>query len=196
MRIGFDIDGVLSGGFYGAYEALVIKHAGEDKFGEHRWPQEFPCTWNWPEHYGYDPALTRFPDGPVWKEIHDSATFWMRLDPLPDMQTVRHFLDERRGVDDVYFVTDRPGRFSKSQTETWLMRQGIYHPTVILSGRKGDVAVALKLELYVDDKGENIVDVEAKSPTTRAVLIQRPYNQHVTVRERADSVAEVLQDYF
>lgn len=190
MRIGFDIDGVLAC-FYAAYEDLCIKHAGKDLFGPHRWPNEVPCVWDWPEYWGYPKSLMDFKSGPVWTEIRTSESFWLTLKPMPEMSDVRLFLSD--GAHEVYFVTDRSGPSVKRQTELWLMRHGVVCPTVIISRKgKGVVCDALSLDWYIDDKGENIVDVEAKSPHTHGVLLERPYNQHVAVRHRSVRLIDAL----
>lgn len=185
MRIGFDIDGVIAC-FYEGYERLMVEITGVDRFGCHRWPHETPAVWDWPQLYGYAPDVI----ADAWKRIKASETFWLTLPTMPDLAALQGFnLNDHQ----VYFVTDRPGATAKRQTELWLMRYGVACPTVIISRKgKGIVCEALDLELYIDDKGENIVDVDARAPNTHGVLLERPYNQHVTVKHRAETLADVL----
>jgi len=161
MRIGIDVDGVLAC-FYAGYEDLIVGIDGRDLFGAHRWPRETPPVWDWPQHYGYSGDVI----AEAWKRIKASDTFWLTLPPMPEIGTFQRWMGANT-EHQVYFVTDRPGATAKRQTELWLMRYGVACPTVIISRKgKGIVCEALDLELYVDDKGENIVDVDARSPQT------------------------------
>lgn len=200
MRIGIDVDGVLAN-FVEAYERLVIEESGVDLFGENKWPV-VPCTWNWPEHYGYSKDLMDFVNGPVWRRIKTSPNFWRLLRPLIGAEELTISSEH-----DVYFITDRAGVQVKRQTEAWLREHFWGNSTVLISKFKGEAAKALSLDLYVDDRWDNIRSVELISPATKAVLLDRPYNawpeirltsakagnpQFADVQHRADSLADVL----
>jgi FMN phosphatase YigB (HAD superfamily) len=173
MRIGFDIDGVLAD-FNKSFIELVIEITGEDKFP----PRPFAIpTWHYPQHYGYSDEAMDFVNGPVWNAVRTAETFWADLDSyewthdvLDDLMSLRHH------GHDIYFITDRPGVRAKEQTEHWLHWKGFDEPTVLISGAKGLVAQALNLDAYVDDRAENVDKVAAASFTTRAFLLNRPWN--------------------
>lgn len=187
-RIGIDIDGVLAN-FYDAYERLAIEvDNGIDRFpqrGGVGHPSIYPPVWNWPEYYGYSSEVV----AEVWRRIKADQGFWLNLDPLERID-----LSKLATGHELYFITDRPGVRAKQQTEVWLRAFcNVPFPTVIISRKgKGIVCEALDLELYIDDKGENIVDVEARSPQTRAYLLNRPYNEHVAVQSRSNLLRDVL----
>lgn len=184
MRIGIDIDGVLAN-FYSAYEALIVEVAGYDLFCENRYPSAVPPVWDWPQFYGYSDTVIR----EAWRRIKASDSFWLGLGVLPDIDTARAVY---RLAHDVYFVTDRAGVNAKRQTEAWLHHQGFPGATVLISSHKGLCAKALKLDVYVDDKGENIQDVDRDAPDTEGYLLHRPYNAAHDVKRRAPDMAAVF----
>lgn len=192
MRIGFDMDGVLAN-FYDAYEQKCI----EADLGIDRFPRRgrqgvsiHPPCWNWPEHYGYAKAVV----SAAWQSIKNDESFWAEL-PVMDPAGVEIARELHEDPDhDVYFVTARPGRRSKLQTETWLEAQGIAAPTVLMSDQKGYIAKALNLEVYIDDKIENCLQVRAMSPSTRCYCPDRDYNRDSVLEQHgAIRVADVTE---
>lgn len=193
MRIGFDIDGVLAD-FNTSFIELVKDVTGRDLFGPGFWP----ATWNYPEAAGY----TADECSASWQAIKDGGTFWRNLNPLPDMRVLRQWYFEadpqpiarETGYHEFYFITSRMGKNVKLQTEEWLDEQmEVQGNTVLISSEKGALAKALKLDYYVDDRAENILDVNTKSPETFAYLIQQPWNQHLHVNRRIGGVLDFLQ---
>lgn len=187
MRTGIDIDGVLAA-FYPAYEELTIRVSGEDRFGDKKYPNQLPKSWNWPEdQFGYSKATM----AEVWNQIRASSSFWTMLQPMPEYDRYLDWLLEAQSHD-IYYVTDRSGVYAKRQTEDWFDRHGIPFATVLISKHKGLIAKGLGLDLYIDDKGENIQDVERDSPKTVAILLNRPYNAKFMVKQRRDTLLEGL----
>lgn len=187
MKIGIDIDGVIAN-FYEPYEKLCIKHQGEDLFGDNKWPNREPRTWNWPESYGYTRETMR----KVWEEIKQSGSFWTYASPMePDRSTVVPLVVMNEH--DVYFITSRPGKNALWQTKTWLGSVGMKGANVMLSNHKGFAAKALELDIYIDDKAQNIQECEWVSPKTHSYLLNKPYNVGYQVNLRVDSVKEMLE---
>jgi hypothetical protein len=179
MRIGVDVDGIIAN-FFSAYEDLVADIEGVDRFPA-RYPEALPPVWFWPEHYGYSKDTI----GEAWRRIKADGSFWRTLGSLPK---TAEFLEAVTARDQVYFVTDRPGIAPQDQTAQWLIQHGAKRPAVIISGahaNKGQVCRGLALTHYVDDKGENILDVLRESPETQVYLLAYPYNEHA----RADITA-------
>ena len=176
MRIGFDVDGVLAD-FNRRFIELIIKVTGEDRFPAR--PFDIP-TWHYPQHYGYSAEVMDFEHGPVWGTVRASGSFWAELPMYPWTRDVLDELARRRhnDGDDIYFITDRPGRRAKRQTEDWLHDLGYEEATVLISGAKDLCAQALKLDAYIDDRFENASKVGAASPATRSFLLTRPWNAH------------------
>ena len=187
MIVGVDVDGVLAC-FFKAYEDLTVKVAGVDLFPA-RYPAVLPPTWDWPEHYGYSAETMK----EVWRQIKADTLFWKNLDPLPGAV---NFLKKLYSTNhEVYFITDRAGNEPQFQTHWWLQDQGFDEPNVIISRKgKGSACTALSIELYIDDKGENVLDVMEKSPETRTLLLTYPYNKHIEGVERIEGLEEVF-DY-
>lgn len=194
MRIGFDIDGVLAD-FNTSFIELVKDVTGRDLFGPGFWP----ATWNYPEAVGY----TADECSASWQAIKDGGNFWRNLNPLADMKTLRQWLwtaePSTGSFHEFYFITSRMGKNVKLQTEEWLDEHSeMPGLTVLISSEKGALCKALKLDYYVDDRAENIIDVQQTSPNTRAFLIQQPWNQHLPVYIRAQGITEFLTaiDYY
>lgn len=189
LRLGIDVDGVLAN-FIEAYERLWIKHA----CGKNLFPANTPPpVWDWPQYYGYDQALVT----PIWNEIKTSASFWEQLRPYP---YAAPFLKSLETVaSELYFITDRPGINTQSQTQRWLTAScGFEGASVIVSPNKGVVCAALGITAYLDDKAENIENVLKLSPETRAFIFDAPYNRHLPLdgATRITSVWEFMVAMF
>ena len=180
MRIGLDIDGVLAD-FVPVYQALFVSLTGRNAFepGDN----VDPPVWDWPTLRGYTDEET----SAVWKVITSDLAFWLKLQPhSQNTHTLRAMLKELERRHEVYFVTSRPGERSKRQTEIWLYEQLAYpmrvpnvYPTVLIVGSraKGRIAKALKLDVYIDDNFDNVMDCATEAPTTRTYLLNRRYNR-------------------
>jgi hypothetical protein len=183
MKVMFDIDGCLAN-FAQAYETLVVEKAG----GENLFPPNtLPPVWDWPQHYGYSDEVV----AEAWKEIKLSQTFWRYLQPLEGMGHARCV---NPFIHDVYYITDRTGKYAKQQTEDWLAIQGARRPTVLIAADKAPIVQALKLDCVIDDKLEHAVAVNLNCPTTRVYLLDRPYNQGECYgAKRIGSVREFIE---
>lgn len=191
MRIGIDVDGVLAD-FNTSFIERVIAVTGKDLFPPR--PFEIP-TWDYPQHYGY----TNKECSAVWESIKADTSFWFNLGAYAttadDVQRLHELND---GDNDIYFITSRPGVEAKEQTEMWLIYQGYNAaPTVLISSEKGLCAKALKLDLYIDDRWENVKNVVETEPTCQTYLFDRPWNQHAdpSFRSRVSSVRTAFALY-
>ena len=176
MRIGVDIDGVLAN-FNDSFISTIIEVTGRDLFPER--PFDIP-TWYYPEFYGYTKEEMDFVIGSVWKAVKANETFWQNLKPYPTtLNDLRYLVEREDSGDEVYYITDRAGITPKFQTEMWFLGQDGTDvvPTVLISGMKGLCAKALKLDVYIDDKWENILNVIEMSPNTRVFILDRPWNR-------------------
>ena len=199
MRIGIDVDGVLAN-FFKAYETLTIAVAGEDRFGDKKWPNQLPQTWNWPETFGYSKETMN----QVWASIKRNPKFWVSMEPLPGVSSFLDSLEQlNRQNHEIYFITDRPGINAQRQTAAWLEEFPFSFPSVIISGphaRKGQIAKGLALDFYLDDKFENVMDVLGKSPSTRTYMLSYPYNNESDMQEQVKfqggTIITKLEDFF
>lgn len=174
MKIGFDVDGVLAD-FNTAFIERVIQVTGRDLFPAR--PFDIPC-WAYPRYYGYTPEE----ESAVWRHVTDDPTFWLNLAPYDDAPDTLWRLRELSCLNDVYFITARPGRLAKQQTEIWLATQSgdfMWNPTVLMSGDKGECARVLGLDVYIDDKWDNAVSVAYAGPLFGSFLLERPWNRNL-----------------
>lgn len=145
------------------------------------------------------PGLER--TGAIWSAIRATENFWETLDEIEPGAVARlaALADENRW--EVVFLTERPstrGRTTQRQSQRWLAGAGFPYPSVcVVSGSRGRIAEALALDLVVDDRPENCVDVVSDSKAA-AVLIWRR-GQHAVARnasrlgvEVSDSVNDCL----
>lgn len=189
MKLGLDVDGVFAD-FNSCYQELLIEMSGRDLFG----PNYIPTTWYYPQTVGY----TQVEEDKVWAFIEQSPAFWQLLPAYPEAYQA---LNDCLGIaDEVYFITSRPGRTAKAQTEYWLrwLSPMIVHPATVLIvsnlESKGFIARGLQLDAFLDDRWENCQSVVLTSPGTRVCLLNRPWNQGVTndYIHRVTRIQEVL----
>jgi hypothetical protein len=181
MKVGVDLDGVLVN-FIKTYIQLF-----RDQFGD-QFPQGYNETqwrsWHDEYKYGYTPEQTI----QVWDRIKDDPWFWERLDGYKtvesDLQYLQNLQDDGASI---YFITDRPGRSVKGQTERWIRkhwRPNFKNPTILITNEKGLAAKILGLDFYIDDKPENCDAVLLHSPNTKVALFDQPWNQEYDVYGR------------
>ncbi len=168
MKIGVDVDGVIAD-YITAYRQLVIETSGRDVFkGE--W-----ASWD----YELDCGYTRDERKVALAARNSDASFWNNLPNYAWTDAAMKSLGELWQDDhDIYFITDRKGVNPKNQTEMWLDAFNTVPPTVLISAEKGLCCKALDLDLYIDDKNENCLDVKARSPKTLCVMLTQPWNQN------------------
>lgn len=183
MIIGIDCDGVLAD-FNDAYMQLIRDLSGEDKFGE----GYVPTTWNYPESVGYSPETV----SRAWELIEESNDFWAELPALDGMNQLIEWInvDDHDFDNDLYFITSRPGKYSKIQTELWFSEWSL-PATILVSSEKGLCCEALKIDRYIDDKIENIIQVQVGSKKTQPFLLDQPWNKGADL-PRVYSVEEFL----
>ena len=169
MRIGLDVDGVLAD-FIGAFREIA-----QDVLHK-------PCqgpSGNW--HFDKW-GLTKEDVQKVWDKIEKISYFWEDLPLLSDVNVGD--LKRLNRIARLFFITSRSaigGQPVELQTAWWLNRKfNLIFPTVLVtdgSKEKGELAYALKLDYFIDDKRENCIDVVHCSPNTRVFVRDMSYNQ-------------------
>lgn len=189
LRLGFDLDGVFVN-FQQAFTELFVTLTGRDLFPPR--PFDAPC-WDYPQHFGYTDAES----DQVWAHIKASDTFWQQLPQYAHASSAMYLiyaLSHQRH--EVYFVTSREGVRVKAQTERWLSNRLIgYVPTVLLSdgaGHKAEIAAALRLDGFIDDKYENVVAVRHALPHGLVYLFNQPWNDAYADPFRTSDVGEYI----
>jgi hypothetical protein len=189
IRIAFDLDGVL------ADMDAAVAGVTERLFGAGSAPLLPEETGAGPETV--EPAVEQAPAAEVampqsrsrdaWREIRKTENFWETLGEIEAGAVARlaSIADEHGW--EIVFLTQRPptsGATVQRQSQRWLSAHGFAYPSVcVVDGSRGKVAAALGLDLVVDDRPENCLDVVTDSPA-KAVLIWRGDQQHAVPNAR------------
>jgi phosphoglycolate phosphatase-like HAD superfamily hydrolase len=119
-------------------------------------------------------ALTSRQQRQLWEAVRRTENFWESLaETEPGIVARLAALARERGWE-VIFITQRPstaGDTTQLQTQRWLVAHGFDLPSVyVIRGTRGKVADALSLDVVVDDRPENCLDVKLES-RARAILV-------------------------
>ena len=112
----------------------------------------------------------------LWRHIETIEKFWETLQEIEPgaVQRLATIATDRRW--EVIFLTKRPdsaGATAQVQTQRWLEAKGFALPSVyVVQGSRGRIAAALGLDIVVDDRPENCLDVVVDSKA-RAILVWR-----------------------
>jgi hypothetical protein len=130
----------------------------------------------------------------LWKHVQAVENFWETLaEHEPGIvQRLAAIAAEQRW--DVIFLTKRPssaGATAQIQSQRWLQSKGFPCPSVyVVRGSRGQVAAALELDVVVDDRPENCLDVIADSKA-RAILVWREPEQRMPASARGLGIGVV-----
>jgi len=112
----------------------------------------------------------------LWKHVESIDDFWETLAEIEPgtIERLAALAVDRRW--EIIFLTKRPpgaGRTPQRQTQRWLAAKGFDMPSVfVVQGSRGRIAAALDLDIVVDDRPENCLDVVVDSKA-RAILVWR-----------------------
>ncbi|HSK10339.1 MAG TPA: hypothetical protein VK911_12245 [Vicinamibacterales bacterium] len=118
----------------------------------------------------------------VWEAARRTEDFWETLEETEPgiVSRIAALARERRW--EVIFLTQRPGAAggtTQRQSQRWLAAHGFDLPSVfVISGSRGKIAAALGLDIVVDDRTENCLDVKVDSQA-RSVLVMRDDNPKI-----------------
>jgi len=141
-----------------------------------------------------DVPMTRQQTDAVWTHLESVENFWETLGEIESGAIARlaALAEERRW--EVIFVTSRPhsaGITVQRQSQRWLRRLGFDMPSVfVVHGSRGRIAEALRLDVVVDDRPENCLDVVLESKAG-AILVWRGTKANVPVSARRLGIAVV-----
>ena len=206
MRIGFDLDGCLADlntafvqtavRLYPELDPAAIgsKDVGSsppepegETTTEDGTPEEAPTP-------AGDVPMTRQQTDAVWTHLETVENFWETLGEIESGAIARlaALADERRW--EIIFITSRPhsaGLTVQRQSQRWLQRMGFPLPSCfVVHGSRGRIAEALRLDVVVDDRPENCLDVVLESKAG-AILIWRGSKANVPVSARRLGIAVV-----
>jgi len=112
----------------------------------------------------------------LWHHVETIDNFWQTLNETEPGIVARlaAIASDRRW--EVIFLTKRPqsaGATAQLQSQRWLESKGFTLPSVyVVQGSRGRIAAALGLDLVIDDRPENCLDVVVDSKA-RAILVRR-----------------------
>lgn len=155
LRLGIDVDGVIAD-FQTAFRTLAER--------------ELRIS-------AKDVELTKTDVDRLWKIVGTSANWWVGLLAYEPDQVSRLYAEARRGRWEVFFLTSRPASAGDSvqlQTQVWLERLGFFLPSVLTTpaGARGEVARSLRLDLAIDDRLINCMEIISAS-SAKALLMAR-----------------------
>jgi hypothetical protein len=197
MRIAFDLDGVLAdlhGPFVRTAAALFPEldssAIGTADIGAS--PPDENDEREAPAAPIVNVPLTRRQSDAVWRRLAGTENFWESLSEIEPGAIARlaALAEERRW--DVLFITSRPssaGRTVQRQSQRWLAARGFPLPSVyVVHGSRGRVAEALDLDVVIDDRPDNCLDVVLESKAG-AILIWRGPQATVPVSAKRLGIA-------
>ena len=202
MRIAFDLDGVLAD-LHGAFAATALKMYPELDTSALREPEvgSSPPVDNQPAVSIVQPpksptelALTSRQSDAVWKALANVPDFWDTLHEIEPgtIRRLAELADQRRW--EVLFITSRPrsaGRTVQRQSQRWLERLGFPLPSCyVVQGSRGLIAKALQIDLVIDDRPENCLDVVLESQAG-AILVWRGHRESVPGSAKRMGIAVV-----
>ena len=203
MRIGFDLDGVLADlhtafartakQLYpelddAAIESGDIGSSPPDTSDGQAAVEEAPPA---PEQ---DVPLSRQQSDAVWAHLEAMENFWETLGEIEPgaIRRLAQLAEDRRW--EVIFITSRPnsaGLTVQRQSQRWLRQLGFDLPSVfVVHGSRGRVCDALRLDVLVDDRPDNCLDVVLESKAG-AILVWRGTKASVPVSARRLGIAVV-----
>jgi len=122
------------------------------------------------------PPLSRRQLDAVWRHLSGITDFWETLEEIEAGSVARLAAIAEAQRWEVIFLTSRPhaeGRTLQRQSQRWLERHGFPLPSVfVVQGSRGRIADALDLDVVIDDRPENCLNVVLESKA-RAILIWR-----------------------
>jgi hypothetical protein len=141
-----------------------------------------------------DVPMTRQQTDAVWAYLESVENFWETLGEHEPGAIKRLFAlsEERRW--EVIFITSRPhsaGVTVQRQSQRWLQRMGFDMPSCfVVHGSRGRIAEALRLDVIVDDRPENCLDVVLESKAG-AIMVWRGTKASVPASARRLGIAVV-----
>jgi hypothetical protein len=123
----------------------------------------------------------------LWRHVESIENFWESLDELEPgaIPRLAAVAADRRW--EIIFLTKRPssaGATAQVQSQRWLEAKGFALPSVyVVQGSRGRIAAALGLDIVVDDRPENCLDVVVDSKA-RAILVWREEEKQLPATAR------------
>ncbi len=112
----------------------------------------------------------------LWDTACAITNFWESLDEIEPGALARLYAVATQRRWEVIFITSRPesaGDTAQMQSYRWLASHGFETPSIFVAhGSRGRISAALALDVFVDDRPENCLDIAIDSQA-RAILVWR-----------------------
>lgn len=178
LRIGIDIDDVLTGWYAKAHEISMDAGITNGKT---------PTSWAPFNEYGcadqewFDALALATLDG----RLYSTEPYEGAIEALQRLMDAGH---------SVHLVTARGflthGDLIREQTVQWLAEHGIPHDTLTFSKRKSVV----RTDYFIDDSEKNVKELAAMKDGPIVYLLDQPHNQHFYWPRRIESVSEFVDE--
>ena len=201
MRLGFDLDGTLADlqGALAREARALFPGVDPAKLPQSAAP-DAPLAQTGPAPESSEAAadetftLTSRQQRQLWDAVRARQNFWETLDEIEEGALARLFRLVRDRRWELIFLTSRPetaGDAAQAQSHRWLAAHGYASPSVfVVHGSRGKIAAALALDVLVDDRPENCLDVATES-SARAILVWRGEQSKVPANARQLGIGAV-----
>src|SRR6476660_4236883 len=126
----------------------------------------------------------------LWKSVCDQENWWETLSEIEPGALARLYRLVRDRRWELMFVTSRPetrGDTAQLQSYRWLAAQGYETPSIfVVHGSRGKIAAAMALDVLVDARPANCIDVAA-----RAILVWRGEEGKIPASARQRGIGSV-----
>ena len=148
LRLGIDVDGVVAD-FRSAFRGLAERELGRAADD-------------------VEAELSKADVERLWRAVANIPNWWLDVPAHEPDQITRLYAEARRRRWEVFFLTSRPpsaGDSVQLQTQVWLEKQGFYLPSVLTipAGARGELARSLRLDLAIDDRMVNCIEIISAS---------------------------------
>lgn len=134
-------------------------------------------TWDFPASPCEEAQKSLFGDVQQYIE-HNTREFFMSLPCLCTKEEMSSLHQLEMNGWELVFGTNRPYYDARRITQRWLQKNfDMQNPTVIVTGKKGDLAQAIGATAMLDDKAGNCVYTIYQYPSCHVCLLDRPYNR-------------------
>ncbi len=103
----------------------------------------------------------------LWSHVNKVENFWETLKEIEPGGVARFSELALARAWEVIFITQRPPSAedpSQRQSVRWLIANGYDMPSVfVMNGNRGALAHTLRLDAFIDDRGENCIDITTES---------------------------------
>lgn len=170
LRLGIDVDGVVAD-FRSAFRALAERELGIA-------PRDAESD------------LTKADIEQLWRAVAGKPNWWLDVPAYEPDQIRRLYSRVRQSRWEVFFMTSRPpsaGDSVQLQTQVWLERYGFFLPSVLTAptGARGELARSLRLDLALDDRIVNCLEIISASNAKAVMMLRTPAEPNA--RESAEA---------